>query len=62
VVNEIGYLPITATGAMLFFSADEPPLEHGSTIVTSNKSFEESGGRLRRRAHGRGHDRSPRPP
>ena len=43
VVDEIGYLPITPTGAMLFFQLMSRRYEHASTILTSNKSFEEWG-------------------
>lgn len=43
VVDEIGYLPITQTGAMLFFQLMSRRYEHASTILTSNKSFEEWG-------------------
>jgi DNA replication protein DnaC len=40
VVDEIGYLPISPTGAMLFFQLMTRRYEHGSTVLTSNKSFE----------------------
>jgi DNA replication protein DnaC len=43
VVDEIGYLPISRTGAMLFFQLMSRRYEHASTILTSNKSFEEWG-------------------
>jgi DNA replication protein DnaC len=43
VVDEIGYLPITRTGAMLFFQLMSRRYEHASTVLTSNKSFEEWG-------------------
>jgi DNA replication protein DnaC len=43
VVDEIGYLPISPTGAMLFFQLMSRRYEHGSTVLTSNKSFEEWG-------------------
>lgn len=43
IVDEIGYLPITRTGAMLFFQLMARRYEHASTILTSNKSFEEWG-------------------
>ena len=43
VVDEIGYLPISRTGAMLFFQLMSRRYETGSTILTSNKSFEEWG-------------------
>jgi DNA replication protein DnaC len=43
VVDEIGYLPISPTGAMLFFQLMTRRYEHGSTVLTSNKSFEEWG-------------------
>ena len=43
VVDEIGYLPVTQTGAMLFFQLISRRYEHASTVLTSNKSFEEWG-------------------
>ncbi len=43
VVDEIGYLPITRTGAMHFFQLMTRRYEHASTVLTSNKSFEEWG-------------------
>jgi DNA replication protein DnaC len=43
VVDEIGYLPVTRIGAMLFFQLMSRRYERGSTILTSNKGFEESG-------------------
>lgn len=43
VVDEIGYLPVSRTGAMLFFQLMSRRYEHASTVVTSNKSFEEWG-------------------
>lgn len=43
VVDEIGYLPISRTGAMLFFQLMSRRYEAGSTVLTSNKSFEEWG-------------------
>jgi len=43
IVDEIGYLPISKTGAMLFFQLVSKRYEHASTVLTSNKSFEEWG-------------------
>src|SRR5690606_10709361 len=43
VVDEIGYLPITRTGAMLFFQLMTRRYETASTVLTSNKGFEEWG-------------------
>jgi DNA replication protein DnaC len=43
VVDEIGYLPVSRTGAMLFFQLMARRYETASTILTSNKSFEEWG-------------------
>ena len=43
VIDEIGYLPITRTGAMFFFQLMARRYEHASTILTSNKGFEEWG-------------------
>lgn len=43
VVDEIGYLPISRTGAMLFFQLMSRRYETGATILTSNKRFDEWG-------------------
>lgn len=43
VVDEIGYLPISRTGAMLFFQLMARRYERASSVLTSNKSFEEWG-------------------
>jgi DNA replication protein DnaC len=43
VVDEIGYLPVTRNGAVLFFQLIGRRYEHASTVLTSNKSFEEWG-------------------
>lgn len=43
VVDEIGYLPISPTGAMLFYQLMARRYERASTVLTSNKSFEEWG-------------------
>jgi DNA replication protein DnaC len=43
VVDEIGYLPISRTGAVLFFQLMNRRYEHASTVLTSNKAFEEWG-------------------
>lgn len=43
VVDEIGYLPISRTGAMLFFQLMSRRYERAATILTSNKSFDEWG-------------------
>jgi DNA replication protein DnaC len=43
IVDEIGYLPITAGGTNLFFQLVNTRYEKGSMILTSNKSFKEWG-------------------
>ena len=43
IIDEIGYLPISRTGAMLFFQLLTRRYEHASTILTSNKGFDEWG-------------------
>jgi DNA replication protein DnaC len=43
IIDEIGYLPITRTGAMLFFQLLTRRYEHASTVLTSNKGFEDWG-------------------
>jgi DNA replication protein DnaC len=40
VVDEIGYLPITRNGAMLFFQLMARRYETASTVLTSNKAFD----------------------
>ena len=46
VVNEIGYLPMTRDNAILFFQLINALHDRASTILTSNKGFEEWGGVL----------------
>ena len=46
VVDEIGYLPMTPDGAILFFQLINARHERASTVLTSNKGFEEWGGLL----------------
>lgn len=43
VVDEIGYLPVAAGGANLFFQVVNARYEKGSLVLTSNKSFKEWG-------------------
>ena len=43
IVDEIGYLPLSREGAVLFFQLISRRYEHHSTVLTSNKSFEEWG-------------------
>lgn len=43
IIDEIGYLPISRTGAQLFFQLMSRRYEHASTVLTSNKGFEEWG-------------------
>ena len=43
VVDEIGYLPVSQAGAMLFFQLVNRRYERVSTVLTSNKGFEEWG-------------------
>ena len=43
VVDEIGYLPVTQSGAVLFFQLIYRRYGHASTVLTSNKGFEEWG-------------------
>jgi DNA replication protein DnaC len=43
VIDEIGYLPVSRTGAMLFFQLMSRRYERASSVLTSNKSFEEWG-------------------
>ena len=41
VVDELGYLLLSQTGAVLFFQLMSRRYEHASTVMTSNKGFEE---------------------
>jgi DNA replication protein DnaC len=43
VVDEIGYLPVSRTGAMHFFQLMARRYETASTVLTSNKGFEDWG-------------------
>lgn len=43
IVDEIGYLPVSRSGAVLFFQLISRRYERASTVLTSNKSFEEWG-------------------
>ncbi len=43
IVDEIGYVPVSQNGAMLFYQLMSRRYERTSTILTSNKSFEEWG-------------------
>ena len=43
VVDEIGYIPISRTGAMLFFQLMSRRYERTATVLTSNKGFDEWG-------------------
>jgi DNA replication protein DnaC len=43
VIDEIGYLPISRTGAQLFFQLMSRRYERASTVLTSNKGFDEWG-------------------
>lgn len=43
VVDEIGYLPVNHAGAVLFFQLMNRRYEKASTVLTSNKGFEEWG-------------------
>ena len=43
VIDEIGYLPVSQSGAMLFFQLINRRYERASTVLTSNKGFEEWG-------------------
>ena len=39
VIDEIGYLPVSQGGAMLFFQLVNARHERASTVLTSNKGF-----------------------
>ena len=43
VVDEIGYLPVSQDGAVLFFQLVNARHERASTVLTSNKGFEDWG-------------------
>jgi DNA replication protein DnaC len=62
VVDEIGYLPITRNGAMLFFQLMARRYETASTVLTSNKPFDEWGEIFGDDLMAGGPDRPPAPP
>jgi DNA replication protein DnaC len=41
IIDELGYVPLSPTGAELLFEVLSQRYEHGSTLVTSNLPFEE---------------------
>ena len=41
IIDELGYVPLSTTGAELLFEVFSQRYEHGSTIVTSNLPFDE---------------------
>ena len=41
IIDELGYVPLSPTGAELLFEVFSQRYEHGSTIVTSNLPFDE---------------------
>lgn len=41
IVDELGYVPLSATGAELLFEVLSQSYERGSTIITSNLPFED---------------------
>jgi DNA replication protein DnaC len=43
IVDEIGYLPVSRDGAVLFFQLINYRYEHASTVLTSNKGFQDWG-------------------
>ena len=55
VVDEIGYLPVTQDGAVLFFQLINARHEHASTVLTSDKGFahaKRNAAEPRRQRHG----------
>lgn len=49
IIDELGYIPVEADAANLFFQLVSRRYEHGSIIVTSNLAFSQWGAMLRRR-------------
>jgi DNA replication protein DnaC len=41
IIDELGYVPLSSTGAELLFEVFSPRYERGSTLVTFNLPFEE---------------------
>ena len=41
IIDELGYVPLSQTGAELLFEVISQRYERGSTIVTSNLAFED---------------------
>src|ERR671938_671365 len=44
IIDELGYVPLSTTGADLLFEVFSPRYERGSTLVTSNLPFDEWNG------------------
>ena len=59
IVDELGFVPLSKTGAELLFEVFSQRYERGSTLVTTNLPFDEWTEVFRLRAP---HRRSPRPP
>ena len=62
IVDEIGCVPISRTGATLFFQLVNQRYEVGSTILASKPELRGVGSHLRRRGHGHRADRPTAPP
>ena len=58
IIDELGFVPLSKTGAELLFELISQRYEQGSTLITSNLPFEEWDGYLR---HGTSHWRSAGP-
>ena len=41
IIDELGFVPLSKTGAKLLFELISPRYERGSTLITSNLPFEE---------------------
>ena len=57
VVDEIGYLPVSRSGEVLFFQLVSRLSDRASALLTQNKSFRDLGCGARRRGDGGGADR-----
>jgi hypothetical protein len=61
IIDELGYLPFDPNAVHLFFQLVSRRYEHGSLVVTSNRSVGRVGDRARRSRRRYRHPRSPAP-